>query len=1181
MATLSRTPSPAAGSDSESDFAVATPQTPRTKLRELFATIDDGDSSGSDREREDGDENKTPSRKARKPSSGKVSAKVSPKLAGASAVSRLIGTNGALQNTSANRTRATSPLKDALASSSNDDSDVEVRPRGRFASRMQAATNNQAAPAPAALPAPENATVDAVAAEPLAGNARERVKRMLQQAAAAEKQKQQGEVAVAAKDHEDTTIDAEGTEDDEDAPVVAAARPRKRLMNQRPSRRNESLSPRQASSSSPRTRADSPGMFMTPTKLAHGEEQHSPGMFVTPEPTTVGGDGNGVSAEEPNPGRKARFQALVARKREELRARTEAEEQKSAAREAAMADDNNSQDGGADDDDDMLMRDADDDDVSDISDDEGGRRLTQDAAGARPAARKASKKALEDMHRETQRMSRNLQLAHEAKTKKKITKATLFERFNFKPAGSAVPAPAAVPVAQEHGSSSRPSSPVSARNHTDADLQGSTDTPPSSPPAPVAPDMHLAKITEAVLTTEAAAATNTPLDKGKGKAIEIPAIQTQPPLKRQVRVRMPVTVPTNLVMFDSDEDGELEIVQTTKSKLDALFDNVPLKRENEPRSLLALRRLAQISSPGKKQPRGRNVAKGAKSRSVTLGELQQNLQERARLQAKLEREQRLERLRAKGVRIQTEEEREKEMEEVDDIVARAREEAEELMQRERKEAKKEKEARGGDGEEADSNADPLDWDESEDEEGSGDYQPEEEEEEEEGGREIELSGSEDGADEEAEEDEVMEGVLIDGEAESGAESEDGKDDEEADNDALSGAADILPTPIKARRATNRRAALVISDDEEDEDGGAATTATPLAHAAEAKTPGPKSVFAKSPAGFNNNSDSPQVPTSVLRSATKPFIPGLPVAVGGPAGLGLTQIFAGTLADNSQLSGSAGFGGFGSPSQLMPTFGNFVDVDNNSATAPAVLDSQPTQEWIKRMQGGGESNTDSNAGGDSGPSQMVQLNFSQSQVHGLDSLLQDTGVSQMSDLLLGPSQDTGTQEFTPLKVRFIEHQPLTIETVVLGEQTQLARSQSQLQSQPPAQVLSPLQAAPARSKGRLFRKTDMVKIVEEEEDEDEADEEVEEGNRADEIVEEASAFSKMRQAAAQKLFNRKKSKAKEMVEEQAEESEDEYAGLGGADGEDSDDESLASVKDIIDDDQRVSSTDSARLAAFYA
>ncbi len=62
-------------------------------------------------------------------------------------------------------------------------------------------------------------------------------------------------------------------------------------------------------------------------------------------------------------------------------------------------------------------------------------------------------------------MSRSLQLAHEAKTKKKITKATLFERFNFKPEGSELPR-----IPEKAAPSSRPSSPVSA-HHTDVEMR--------------------------------------------------------------------------------------------------------------------------------------------------------------------------------------------------------------------------------------------------------------------------------------------------------------------------------------------------------------------------------------------------------------------------------------------------------------------------------------------------------------------------------------------------------------------------------------------------------------------------------------------------------------------------------------------------------------------------------------
>jgi mediator of replication checkpoint protein 1 len=85
----------------------------------------------------------------------------------------------------------------------------------------------------------------------------------------------------------------------------------------------------------------------------------------------------------------------------------------------------------------------------------------------------------------------------------------------------------------------------------------------------------------------------------------------------------------------------------------------------------------------------------------------------------------------------------------------------------------------------------------------------------------------------------------------------------------------------------------------------------------------------------------------------------------------------------------------------------------------------------------------------------------------------------------------------------------------------------------------------------------------------------------------TAFNKLQEGAKkekkrqlQEEFLKKKSKAKEMVEEQAEESEDEYAGLGGVDGEDSDNESIASVKEMIDD-AAGNNVDEAKLAAFYA
>ncbi|CAK7272371.1 hypothetical protein SEPCBS119000_005089 [Sporothrix epigloea] len=1171
MAHFSRTPSPGAGAESESDSVVATPVTPRTKLRQLFATVGGGEDSSSDSNREhlSADEIITPSRKTARKNAG-IAHRTSPAL----------GTTASAENTPqrtspAVRLPSTSSRvgTGGLQSSSEEDSDIEVRPRGRFAARMQAAA------IAAARISTTTINTNSTGATSQTEIARERVKRILsQQATEAEKEQVDG----------DTNNDAGDEEDG--ATLPAAPRPRKKLTNLRSLRHSPAISPQLSPAATSRTvkRADSPSISMTPSK--HDEREASPNMFMTPQKTDAHDDHSEV-ARRTKPSHNARFNALVARKREEAQARKEAEERKQAARMAGLAkyDDNvdnadadsNSEAsiGGLDVDDDLLIRDADakDDNPSDITDDEGGQKLTQAFAKSRPE-RKASKKALEEMHRETQRMSRNLQLTHDSRTRKRVTKDSLFDLFNFLPTSAA----ATIPKTKVSSNSSRPTSPASPQNNTDIEMR-TADTPPSSPPVPVM--MNVAdKIVLATTEVEETATAVFRLDKGKQKATEsLTMLETQQQ-PRPVRIRVPM-VQNKLVMIDSDDDAELEVMQNSKRKLDVLFDNAPLKHNTEPRSTLILRRLAQVVSPGKPataRPTSRNVKCASAAADLTLAELQQSLQERARLQAKRDRDERLDMLRAKGVHVQTEEEREKEMMEVDDIVACARLEAEKLMQREREEAKKDKRNKGDGGE---MNADPLDWDDSEDE----DY--EEEQEEDDGDdqeeRDIELSGSEDEnsvAGEDGDED-VIAGTLIDGKAESAhGDLQDENDNLVADENAAAAAR----TPATTRtRPTKRRSALIISDDEDDNGNDSSingNTATPnitaTLPALEAKTPGPKMAHTETPARprFSVASDSPKAPMSVLRSATKPFIPGLPVAVGGAAGLGLTQIFAGTMADDSQMMA-------GSPSQLMSTLGNLAGAETSQAPAvdlAAVPDSQLTQAWIKRMQGGDagtdaikdQDDTNPEANSTTDASQLVQFSFSQSQSRGLDSLLQEQ--SQLTDLYY-PSQDVGPREYTPLKVRFIDHQPSTMETVILGQPSYQPLLATQMSTQTSQAVPSPPPAAPRHSRGRLVRKSDVAKIAEEEENrEDDADEDADTEEKAEAV----SAFAKLKQAAVQKGYDRKKSKAKEMIEEQAEESEDEYAGLGGADGEESDDESLASVQDMIDD-QRISSADGAKLAAFYA
>jgi mediator of replication checkpoint protein 1 len=910
---------------------------------------------------------------------------------------------------------------------------------------------------------------------------------------------------------------------DEDEEVVMA-RPRK-------------LMPRNQRSSTPETQPreapSSPDLFVSPEK----NTPQSPGLFVSPSKPQFPSEEDAQTspaALTKNP----RFLALVAKKRQERLAREAEEARKNAERQKAAG---HRGDG-------LNISDEDDDD---ITDDEGGRKLTQEVGATRPA-RKASKRALEEMNRETQRLTRSLQLAHEAKVKKKITKATLFERFNFKPEGSAAPADKPAPT-----SSSRPPTPGSAL-HSDAGMK-EAETPPSSPPligkdvestavAPHAPiSTTLEEDEDDFPTLEEAfrsAVSRKKLDKGKGKAtaadLEEPKPKEQlPRVKRNLRVKLPPvqanTATLSLSLDDDDED--LQIQSTRRSKLDAIFERVPIKQAQEPRPLQALRKLAQLDDPEKKATAPSSKQKKQhQERVMTVGELQANLLQRARAQAKLERDRHLEMLRAKGIHVQTAEEREKEMQQVEDIVERARKEAEEIMRKEREDAKKDRKARKEAGEEAD----PLAWDDDSDDEEYLDGDQEE-------AADIELSGSEEEDEGEVEGEEGEEGeadaagVMIDDAAESANESQT-EDAEEQGDEQESDEDEIIASKQGRRRV--RKQATILSDDEEDEVG-------PLVKA----TPQPKANSPKSPSV--RNPESPSVPTSILRSATKTFIPGLPVA--GPAGLGLTQIFAGTMDDSQMGTAPAD-----SPLHPRPTFdlNSFPD-SNFSQTAQKaaedmILDSQPSA--ARETQ---EPET-----------QGVQLRFSQSQMHGFDTFLEEKQNATQTSELIEPTQDPGFQNFSPLRQRFVEAPVSTVATFPVA-QTQADADQTE----------SPL----LRRTGKLKRKADLVpaspshRVAPGYEDDDMEDLETDEFGFGTVT---SNAFAAMREAALKekkqnKAFDKKKSRAREMIEEQAEESEDEYAGLGGADGEDSSDDDDHSIKEIIDDETRNNEVDERKLAAFYA
>lgn len=1072
----------------------------------------------------------------------------------------------------ASRSRSTTPTSpvfnadqsDVNMSDSSDDADEEIlRPRGRFAAGMQSKSN----------PAPESES---------------------------ESDAEMRDDTPKRPANPPMTKNPVQDEDDEDDDEIVTTRPRKLQQRQRKRTATPEPKPRDEPT------AASPGLFVSPEKQA-AQAPDSPGLFVSPaKPADRPEDGLASDDEEfpsiSNLQKNPRFQALVEKKRKEREAREAEEERKKAERRAALAAD------------DRMSVDEDDDN---ISDDEGGRKLTQKGATKRPSQRKASKKALEDMNRETQRMARELQLAHEPKVKNKITKATLFERFNFRPAGAA--AAQAATTEKPAKESSRPESPATSRP-SDTEKVPEKETPPSSPPvgnkqpdktveelATSTGDLLLEENSDGELPTfDEALTQRKKLDKGKGKATaadfeaeeQAKTTASLPKVKRNVRVKFPLqpsSIQANTISLDDDDDDLQVKPPTRKSKIDAIFDRVPLNQTREPRPLQVLRKLAHIDDPEKLPaaplPKNKQHLSKHQPPAMTPGALEMTLLQRARAQAKREREEHLEMLRAKGVVVLTAEERAKEMQEVEDIVARARREAEEIMKREREDAREERRRRKENGEE-----DPLGWDDSEDDDesfvgsGKGDDDKEELEA-------IELSGSEE-EEEEGEggdEDEDMAeadpaGALFD---ESADESADESGEENADK--LDEDEDELPSTKTVRRRP-RKQVVVLSDDDEEEEEQVVSSKQRIE-----ETPRPKQRFPKSPTSALH-SGSPSVPTSVLRSARKNFIPGLPVPVAGPAGLGLTQIFAGTM-DDSQPGSPSQFGG-SSPSQPRPTFDiDLTDIPDSNFSQTAgqqqpeedmILDSQPsltTRQAAKDKESQAALET-----------QGVQLGFSQSesQMHGFDSLLNQTAfnMTQGSELI-EPTQDQGYKNYTPLKQRFVDA-PLpphsTVETVLVSGQGGNSSAATTTSTSTPGGSAgsgkNSLSPSGKRPLGRLRRRGDVITgsalfntstLDEEEED---GDQEMGDAGDDDREAEKAkSAFEKMKRAAEREKKRKeakKKSKAREMVEEQAEESEDEYAGLGGIDGEgSSDEEDEELVKEMIDDETKAGEGDERKLAAFYA
>ncbi|KEF62145.1 uncharacterized protein A1O9_00117 [Exophiala aquamarina CBS 119918] len=731
------------------------------------------------------------------------------------------------------------------------------------------------------------------------------------------------------------------------------------------------------------------------------------------------------------------------------------------------------------------------DEDSEPSELERGKKLSTQA---RPA-RKASKKALEEMNRETQRMSRNMQLAHQARTKKKISKESLLARFNFPKPNSSI-------VSKGFGVQ-RPST-SSSITGSDTERNSTHETPPTSPMQGDLPD---ATSKEPALGMTSALGQHTgghikSLDKGKGRAISEELLQEQvsvlnvhslsgpnpiskPTLKQTLKQRH-LELKFARAMDAEDSDSDLEVVTSKGDKRKyAAFEQLPKRKAKEAPSHIALRSLANL------------MGAADRKHSMNAAEMEASLRKAARLQARQERQQRIDELKAKGVVIQTTEEREREEQEVEDILERARQAATDIQKRELAQAKKD----------GVYTKDYLDDDDDDDESvQSADFEDEED---------LEVSGDseeeqDDDDDDDDDDEEVQEAgnSLVNAEAhESASEGPSSQEDEPEDQEHP----DLDTTDDLASTLQNRKSRVnrVLSDDEEDQ-------------------------------GLIDTLRSPQLPPpaktpqSLLRSGRKQ-IPGLQMSDDLP--IGLTQAFAATMAD-SQSQDMA-------ESQRQNSLAMTMDLPSPSITMIPHLQRLDSIDII----------TDSQPASQTQPLNL-DLSFSESQL-----------VPQSPAVTLGFA---GTQ-YTPSQAQFEPTQDRGyVMTPFAGnrfstETPQHAPSYSTLDTLIlPADVEnSPI----LQRKSRLRRgRTNL----DDSEDEDEGLDK--------------SAFDLMRQAAKRKpveAFDKAKSHAKNVVDEAAEESEDEYAGLGGASDEDVNEEENDHDREMIDEDTQVGIGDEAKLARLYA
>ncbi|KAM0708873.1 hypothetical protein Q7P35_002909 [Cladosporium inversicolor] len=465
----------------------------------------------------------------------------------------------------------------------------------------------------------------------------------------------------------------EEEEEDEDDGIVRRPQGRaaRRMLNTQspnPAIQNESdddiysATPRDAAGLRRRREAFERAASGSPLQSSH---QKGTSLFVSPTKTAVDNSEGEDDLLRPN-----KLAELVAQKRAERLAR-ESEKQKSRKSKGQQDTEHASSDLPEE-----LLEGSQEAPVNPDVD-----RILSDAA--RPT-RKASKKAMLEMERETQRLARQQALAHQIKVKKKFSTTDLFARFNFRQ-------PQQPENHVEKNSSSMPSSDGIEPSPRRKELMS---TPPSSPPTPLDKQRllvergALAKMVPVREDTLASIATEDGDEdlpdveefmKSSQQQIDPVVESAQAPAEQGSKIARWGKKSAPQTYRDEESDDDLEVLQPLPKHLQ-MFDRIQPARKQETHSnaIHTLRHLSHLGQVDAKPNRPTNVKP-----SIHPQVLEAQLRKKAREQAFQAQQERLAELKAKGIVIQTSEEKEKEAEEFENLLEKARLDAQDLRKAEK------------------------------------------------------------------------------------------------------------------------------------------------------------------------------------------------------------------------------------------------------------------------------------------------------------------------------------------------------------------------------------------------------------------------------------------------------------------------------------------------------------------